>query len=41
MGKVIKISDEVAKKLDKLRHIGQSYDGIIKELLAKLEKKEK
>lgn len=41
MGKVIKISDEVVKKLDKLRHIGQSYDGVIKELLAKLERGEK
>jgi len=41
MAKVIKISDEVVRKLEALRHIGQSYDGVIKELLAKLERKVK
>lgn len=41
MSKVIKISDAVTKKLDKLRHFGQSYDGVLRELLAKLERKEK
>ena len=41
MAKVIKISDEVVRKLEALRHLGQSYDGVIKELLAELEKKEK
>jgi predicted CopG family antitoxin len=35
MGKAIKISDKVAKELDKLRHAGQSYDGVLIELLAK------
>lgn len=39
MGKVIKVSDKVAKELDKLRHPGQSYDGIIRELLARGKKK--
>ena len=39
MGKVIKISDEVAKKLEELRHLGQSYDGVIREVLAKKDKK--
>ncbi len=38
MGKVIKISDKVAKELDKLRHAGQSYDGILTELLEKQDK---
>lgn len=33
MAKVIKISDKVAKELDKLRHAGQSYDGVLIELL--------
>jgi len=33
MGKVIKISDKVAKELDKLRHTGQSYDGALSEIL--------
>jgi len=41
MAKVIKISDEVIRKLEALRHLGQSYDGVIKELLVELEKKEK
>ena len=33
MPKAIKLSDEVVKQLDKLRHIGQSYDGVLRELL--------
>lgn len=39
MGKVIKISTDVVKKLDKLKHIGQSYDGVLRELLG-LDKKQ-
>lgn len=35
MSKVIKISDKVAKELDKMRHAGQSYDGVLVELLEK------
>ena len=38
MAKTIKISDETAKRLDELKHRGQSYDGIIGELLNHLEK---
>lgn len=38
MGKAIKVSEEVVKKLDSLRHVGQSYDGVLRELLEKLEK---
>jgi len=41
MSKVIRISDEVVRKLETLRHIGQSYDGVIKELFAKLEREKK
>ena len=37
----IKISLEAKKKLDKLRHPGQTYDGVIKELIEKVEEKEK
>ena len=37
----IKISPETKKKLDELRHPGQTYDGIIKELLEKVEEKER
>ena len=33
MAKVIKISDRVASELDRLRHTGQSYDGVLSELL--------
>jgi len=36
----IKISLEVKEKLDKLRHPGQTYDGIIKELIEKIKEKE-
>ena len=39
MPKVIKISDEVIRQLDKLRHIGQSYDGLLRELLKKRDAK--
>ena len=34
----IKISPETKKKLDKLAHPGQTYEGIIKELIEKVEK---
>jgi len=37
----IKISPETKKKLDELSHPGQTYDGIIKELLEKVEEKER
>ncbi len=30
--KCVKVSDEVKELLDKLRHPGQSYDGILREL---------
>ncbi|MFA5299268.1 MAG: hypothetical protein WC389_13850 [Lutibacter sp.] len=33
MSKLIKISDEAAEILDNLKHEGQSYDGLLKELL--------
>ena len=38
MPKVVKLSDEVVKQLDKLRHIGQSYDGVLREVLKKHDK---
>jgi len=41
MSKVIKISDKVARELDKLRHAGQSYDGVLTELLEKQNKQTK
>lgn len=37
----IKISPETKKKLDELRHPGQTYDGIIRELIDRVEKKER
>ena len=37
----IKISLETKKKLDELAHPGQTYDGIIKELIEKVEEAEK
>jgi len=40
MGKVIKVSYEVAKKLDELRHTGQSYDGLLREILEKVKELE-
>jgi predicted CopG family antitoxin len=36
MAKVVKLSDEVIRKLDQLKHPGQSYDGAIRELLEKV-----
>ena len=38
MAKVVRLSDEVVKKLDSLRHTGQSYDGVLRELLGRLQK---
>jgi len=38
-GKTIKIRSVTAERLDKLRHKGQSYDGIIWELIDHFEKK--
>jgi predicted CopG family antitoxin len=37
MPQVVKLSDEVIKKLKELKHPGQSFDGVIRELLTKLE----
>ena len=37
MSQVVKLSDEVIKRLKELKHPGQSFDGVIKELLAKLD----
>jgi len=37
MSKVIKISAKVHQELESLKHPGQSYDGIIRELLQRLE----
>jgi predicted CopG family antitoxin len=39
-GKTIKVSAEVVEKLDQLRHPGQSYDGVLRELLKKVLEKE-
>ena len=39
-GKTIKLRNVTAERLDKLRHKGQSYDGIISELMDHYEKKE-
>lgn len=33
----IRITPETKKELDKLRHQGQTYDGVIKELIEKVE----
>ena len=38
-GKTIKVKAATAELLDKLRHKGQSYDGIITELIDYFEKK--
>ena len=38
-GKTIKVRPVTAERLDKLRHKGQSYDGIIWELIDYFEKK--
>ena len=38
-GKVIRLSEKVIKALDALKHPGQSYDGVIQELIeAKVKK---
>lgn len=39
-GKTIKIRAVTAERIDKLRHKGQSYDGVITELIDYFEKKE-
>lgn len=39
-GKTIKLGPMTAERLDKLKHKGQSYDGIIAELIDHYEKKE-
>lgn len=39
--KPIKISLETKRKLDELRHQGQTYDGVIKELIDKVKEKAK
>jgi len=38
-GKAIKVRTVTAERLDKLRHKGQSYDGIIWELIDYFEKR--
>jgi hypothetical protein len=40
MRTTIKINIETKVKLDSLKHPGQSYDGIIKEIIEKLKKAE-
>jgi len=40
-GKPVKLRAVTVERLDKLRHKGQSYDGIIVELIDKSEKQEK
>jgi len=39
-GKTIKLRAMTAERLDKLRHKGQSYDGVIAELIDYFEKKQ-
>jgi len=39
-GKTIKLKSATAQRLDKLRHQGQTYDGIVSELIDHYEKKE-
>jgi len=39
-GKPIKLKAVTVERLDKLRHKGQSYDGIISELIDHFEKQE-
>ena len=39
-GKTIKLRPVTAERLDKLKHKGQSYDGIISEIIDNFEKKE-
>jgi len=40
-GKTIKLRTVTVQRLDKLRHKGQSYDGIITELIDHFEKEKK
>jgi len=40
-GKPIKVRAVTVERLDKLRHKGQSYDGVIAELIDYFERKEK
>ena len=35
MSKPVKLSDAVVTKLDEMRHPGQSYDGVVREILAR------
>lgn len=35
--KAVKLSEEVIKKLDEIKHPGQTYDGVIRELLERKE----
>ena len=35
-GQNIRLSDETYKKLQARKHLGQSFDGVIRELLAKV-----
>lgn len=39
-GKTIKLRPVTAERLDKLKHKGQSWDGIVTELMDHFEKKE-
>ena len=39
-GKTIKVKTVTAERLDKLKHKGQSWDGIVTELIDYFEKKE-
>jgi predicted CopG family antitoxin len=41
MSKPIKLNDEIIKKLDAMKHIGQSYGGVIQELIDFWEKNKK
>ena len=40
-GKTIKVRGVTTERLDKLRHKGQSYDGVIAELIDYFKRKEK
>lgn len=39
--KSVKLLEETYEKLDKLKHIGQSFDGIIQEIIEELRRKKK
>jgi hypothetical protein len=41
MGKLIKITEETKKILDSLKHPGQTYDGVIREIIDELKKAER